>query len=491
METKINYLYSLISDDQIFVSFNNYISQLRSILDEAKVKLDNKVTGNKITPVVASLADVYSKIESKVVDKYINEKYKAHFPDLSNETLETYFEQATFLEKTFLDFEKGIKIKYMSDLEEMEIKVINIFNGIKATFDRLISMMKTNTNNYYDTLQKEIDFIWKTKVPKENNLNSEEEKKIEMEKNMQIINIFNYSIKVIKNPNILVEKPKENDEKKVKTEEKQTANNKEKSIPNNKESHLNLEPKLYLTDEDVYNIVSEIYSYDLKLINKSEYILDIEKEKIKVAKLTEKLLASALAEPNKTEEISDEEMDQLDKLLNKKDNFFRFLLALNNYRANGNCDMRLKEFNFVVKIFNKCLDNLIRYKDKNLESLLIILSETFYMTKDKEKRYIQKEIQSHEIFLQKEFWEHNLSDLINEELNKIENAEPKETSEISKEIKNKRIREILETRLITFSNYMKDFTASKDTILSIINQYIVNYQLEDLKPIIQSLLDDE
>ena len=46
--------------------------------------------------------------------------------------------------------------------------------------------------------------------------------------------------------------------------------------------------KLFLNDEDIYNIVSTLYNYDFKMLNKTDYNLDIEKEKLKVIKLSEK-----------------------------------------------------------------------------------------------------------------------------------------------------------------------------------------------------------
>ena len=74
--------------------------------------------------------------------------------------------------------------------------------------------------------------------------------------------------------------------------------------------------KIFLSNEDIYNIMKEIYNYDFISINKEDYNLDNEKQKLKVLDLTKKLLSYDLNKHIK-EKISDEEVKMLNNLLKK------------------------------------------------------------------------------------------------------------------------------------------------------------------------------
>ena len=97
--------------------------------------------------------------------------------------------------------------------------------------------------------------------------------------------------------------------------------------------------KLFLSEEDVYNIVSKIYNYDFKMLNKSDYNLDIEKEKLKVSELAAKLL-SFNKEKNINEIITDEEVNELFESLKDRETFLKFFIMLNNYRTTGKYEAR-------------------------------------------------------------------------------------------------------------------------------------------------------
>ena len=43
-----------------------------------------------------------------------------------------------------------------------------------------------------------------------------------------------------------------------------------------------IKKEIALTEEDIYNIVETLYNFDLKMLDKSSYILDIEKNKIEL-----------------------------------------------------------------------------------------------------------------------------------------------------------------------------------------------------------------
>ena len=81
---------------------------------------------------------------------------------------------------------------------------------------------------------------------------------------------------------------------------------------NSDEDNKIVNSKLLLSEEDIFNIIKEIYNYDFISINKSEYDLEIEKEKLKILDLTKKLLSYDF-KLEKIEIITNDEI----KILNK------------------------------------------------------------------------------------------------------------------------------------------------------------------------------
>jgi len=460
--SQINRLFSIITDSKIFDAFNNSLSNLENILQESSIKFDKKFFGENIRPIASSLMETYAEIESKVVDNYISKKYNKHLMITNNEPLQTNIEQAKYLEKTFFDFEEGSKIKFFNDLKEMENKAIKVFNEMKSTVGYIIITLKNTGTEYLDLLQKEIDSIWKIdlKINQKNDNKSDTKEEINLKNNYDLNN-FKYKIKIIENPNVRVEE-EENDI----------------GIRKRTEEILFEDNEITLKDEDIYDIVYTLYNYDFKLLNKTDYNLDIEKEKIKVIKLTEKLLSFDTSN-NIDENITDEEINMLYELLNNIDNLEKFYVILNNHRATGRYSMTERAFNIIKNIFYKALDYLSKNNQKKIEELTIILSQTFYMIKDKKKIYLQEGIKDHDLFKNKEFWEHHLNEIINDELKKMEKDEKDGNIILSKQCKNNKIKEIIVTKLVPFSNYMSDFGVPKEMILSIINPIMDKYNLDE------------
>ena len=184
-------------------------------------------------------------------------------------------------------------------------------------------------------------------------------------------------------------------------------------------------------------------------------------------------------------------MNKLYGLLNNKNNLMKFLIILNNYRATGRCNMTEEVFKILEKIFNISLDYLLKEKDKNIEGLIIILSQTFYIIKNEKKIYLQEIIKNHDLFKREEFWKKHLEDIINEEIYKIEENEKSLRIVFSKELKVKKIKELIIAKIIPFSNNMLEFGASKESILKIINPIMDKYNLDENSRIMSlSLLEE-
>ena len=485
VNAKINNLYSIITNDSIFYSLNKSLSNLSDILQESKVKFDKNNIKKSIPPLLKTLFQAYEQIESKVVDNYIREKYNKQLVGLSDEKLEKIIEQVKYLEQSFYNLEEGSKNKFLKVLKKMEIKTIKIFNEIKNTIDNIILSSKnknkdSNNNDYLDILQKEINSIWGIAIENENKVNNKDEEKKEKElvlKNSKDLDNYEYKIKIINQPNI-------------NAEDIEIDLNDKNDIRNKTETIIFEENILTLTDEDIYDIVSIIYSYDFKMVNKSDYNIDKEKEKIKVKNLLNKLLFFD-ASKNIKDIITDEEVSELNELLNDKDNLMKFFLLFNNFRAKGKHQLEERVYNIMKNIFNKGQDYLLENKEKDLVNLIIALSQTFYMKKDEKKIYLEKVIKDHDLFKKQDFWVNHLNNTINEELNNFEMQQNEIKNKLTKEIYCKKIKEIIITKLIAFINYTKEFEVPKEIILNAINPIIDKYKLEEKSKIfIFSLLEE-
>ena len=475
VEAQINSLFSIVIKENIFDEFNNSLSNLFKILQESSKKMEDEFFENSIRQIANSLFETYSQIESKVIDNYIRKKYNKQLVGLNADTLETNIEQAKYLEKTFFDFEKESKITFFDDLNQMEYKTIKAFYGMKNTVERYIDILKKKDNEYLNILQKEMIGVEK-KFDLDNKDESHSHDELKLKNNNAKDN-FEYKIKIIYQPIIRVEAQNEKENNEEITNNK--SSEKETVIKNN---------ELTLKDVDIFNIVSTLYSYDLKMLNKSEYNLNKEKEKFKLIKLSEKLISNE----KENEIITDEEVNELYNLLNDQENYFRFFLILNNFRTTGQFEMSERIFNIIKIIFNKSLDYLLIKKDRKLKDLIIILSQTFYTIKEGERIFFQKVIKDHDLFKKKEFWANHLKDIINEDINRLETDIKNELIVFSKEDKERKIKDIIISKLIPISLSMKGFDVPKEMILYIINPFIYKYNLEEnSKKALLSLLEQK
>ena len=529
VKTQIDNLFSIITNEKIFIAFKTSLANLSKVIKESTIKYDQKSFNQYIINIASSLYETHAEIEKQVIDDYISKNYNRHLPEMGNEPLSTKIEQANYLEKTFLDFEEGSKNILFDNIKEMDEKVVKVFNDMKNTVENIISVLKANSMDFLDVLQNEINLI--TKMGNEGNENSnknqESEKKVGL-KNNEKLDIFKYRIKIINDSIIKVKKPtlindkdnenknQEKNDKKTKNKEKKNKDNKEIKNKENKENKeksdkenkekvnkekeekskiksisKDNEEELILTDEDIYNIVSTLYNYNFKMLDKSEYNLEREKEKLIVNQLSEKLFSYKLKN-NTKETITDEEVNHLYELLKNIDNLIKFFILLNNFRATGKFEMTESIFNIIKNIFYIALDYIFVKPNKELDGLIIVLSQTFYIEKDDKKIYIQEVIKDHALFQKEEFWKDHLNTIIDEEINKIEKNEKIGKMVFPKGVKMRKIKEIITTKIVPISSYMSEFGASKELILKVINPIIDKYNLDETTKILcLSLIKDK
>lgn len=483
MEVQIKSIFSIVSDSTLFDAFNNSILNLEKILNDSLYKFDKKFIGKNAEEMANSLWEKYSQIEDFLVDDYINEKYNKHIDGLSKESLENQIEQVKYLEKTFLDFEEKVKNKFIDNLKLMENKAVSLLNEMKDMINSILDLFYNKEKNNLEILEKETDLI---KEMEENALDIEDinDNESNLVGELDINNIididkYKYTIKIIEKPNITImgEQKKNKKGEKNKDKNRNTYENKK----NNNE--------LNLTKEDIYNIISKFYEYDFTMINKSVYNLDKEKEKLETTKLSEKLLSYDI-EQNIPETITKEEINRLFDLLKEKDNLERFFMSLNNYRIKGNYEMTETVFNIIKKIFFIAQDNLQEKSEKGLENLIIILSQTFYLKRNNTKMYLQEVIKEHSLFKSQAFWKNHIEQIIKDEIDAIEKDEKEGKIIYTKETKEKKKKEIIMTKLLPFTTYMKEFGLDKNIILNLINPIMEQYNFdENSKNLPLSILD--
>ena len=503
IQLQINYLLNITNNLKIFDDITNEFSNLILIFrDYQKILEDNPQAedkpNSKIKSTIDSLMEKYEEIENKIVDGYISIKYNENVDMKEDFILENKIEEVHFLEKTFFGFEEISKKDFIKDNQEIEKKAINSFNILKNQIKNFVEIILKNDNINLINKQNEIDFIWNnTRLKEDKNISSKSGDsfkyciRILMDPKINIIERGD-NIEIFKSQTQVIPKSKlENKEEKKKSKLNffKMFNKEKENFHEEENKEENKKKYFILNDEDIYNIVAKIYSLDLYFIDKSSYILDIEREKIEIRKLSEKLLGIDL-NYNKTEPISDSEADKLISLLYNKENIYKFFMMLNNFRGTGKYEMSERVFNIALNIFNKTQDFLLKNKAKNIENLVIILSQTFYLIEEGNKKYIQEAIKNHPLFQSSEFWENQIRTNIDEHIEKNKLNIKKMNLDLSESEYQKRLDEIILSQFAPLSGHMGNFGISNDIILGIANKIFEYYHTgEKTQNLILSLLN--
>lgn len=495
VQKQINNLF-LILDSRVFIDFSKTVSEFSEILEESSNLIKSQNRSENIEPIANSLMTSFKDFENKIIDEYIWEKYNKHIPDLDKEPLNQNIDSINFLERTFLQFEEGQKKSFFNDLKTAEKKIVGIFVQMKKIVEKVIKMLDEFYKEFLDILKNMKDEFINSNIGE--TADGTEELKF---KKIDYSDAFKYMIKIIDNPKIKVENSDKIDDSEKKGESEK---NKDKQIKNDKdkikERTSKLDDKttpmpseedsfLTLTKEDVYNIVKKIYDYDFKLLNRDDYNLELEGEKLKVFNYSKKLLSFNM-ENNKAEEITDEEVNDFYAILKTKENKYHFLIYLNNYRASGKYLLPERVYNIITKILNMIEDDLMKKMDFKTENLCLILSQTFYILKEDKKIYLIDGVKDHPIFKQKEFWENHLNQMIEADINKIEAIAKKDEIKFSKERKQQKINELILTKVMPTSKNMSEFGISKENILKTIEPIMTKYNIDQsTRAMISSLID--
>lgn len=216
-----------------------------------------------------------------------------------------------------------------------------------------------------------------------------------------------------------------------------------------------------------------------QLINIKDLNLEEEKEKIKMNHLTIKLLSNIKKEYTEKEElnITQNELDLIESLLEKRCNRIVFLHKLNKFRALGNYMITKVLYSIISKYFIKILNFIKKDYDAFPAKNVIVLSQTYYMIEKEEKIYIQEDIKEHEIFKDNKFWENLFIFFMNKEIQKLRKSfDLNEEKSDEKSHYNK----LAFGQIMTICNNMLEFGYNKDDIYKFIEPKIKYYNLDEI-----------
>ena len=481
IQSQLNDLINFLSVTQsTLFALDKSISSLDEIIQNAEEKNKNnfkniKNLNDNYHNQYLLMINSFENLENKIVKRYISNKYreKVEYHGNDDNIIKNCVSISKKLENSFINFKKDEMKEYLyeynNNLENI-IKNKIIYNSV---FEDCIKSIINGLNSYYknliNSIHKELSDFEEERLNIQENGNIYNKIK-EKEMNSLIYNFFDtkkYNIKIIKN-NVV--------KKDSKDSEWTTLN------INDGNHGFKQNSKISLTDEDIYNIVKEIYDYDFVSINKEDYDLEIQKEKMKIHNLSKKLLSYDLKKDIK-ESITDDEVKTLYNFIkieeNNYENVIFFISDLYQFRAEGHFEMPKRVFDIINNILQNILDEMLNAKEEDDEKIklissIIMISFTYYITKNKEKYYLKEEIKDHKVFKSKEFWNDYTVSQIDEDLEKLE----KNFDDNNKEKMKDKINNILLSKIFALNNIMKEFGMNKDDIIDTIENLMDKYQTD-------------
>ena len=457
------------SIDANILMIKQFLSNMENIEENMKIKSEfihgqNNFIFNSFQAIENEIVEDYFKNKyniklKKVKDKNKNKESKTHKEKLIDECnkIEKDF---SFLSNEISNLIKKYIQQFNSEILEIKSKMIDFYKSTKNNLINIIKNIKEVHNNPIITEEKNIQSLENNNI-KNKEFKSEFEDYLNLaitEKELSyLLEIKKYKIQIIDKNEIRL--------------------NKLFNFKENKDI-----PSIIINCKDIYNIVEEIYKYNFKLIDKTNYVLDIEKIKIDIIEQIGKLFGYDFFSFTKTkiEIFSEEELNNFINIIFSNEEYvILFLSYLNNYRTKGRFKIIEEQFNILKVILSKISDYLLDHNNSNIYTSVIILSQTFYMIINGKNYYLQNEIKHKKFFIQKEFWKNFLENKINDEINIFE----QETSHMNlkEETKKLKIEEIILSKLISLIPSFTGFDLSKESINDILLFLIDKFNIDEEK----------
>ena len=458
--------------DNIFTLLNETINSIQEFISNSQNKamnIENK--RGKILDQNTIFSKSLDETISKIFDNYIKKKFTFNLKENDIEEKDKLLEKSKTLEIELFNIQLSGKelindyIKnYNNKLPLVKEQIIKFNESVFKQIQIVPNLIKLICKELFSELDKRKEIFILKEISNENldyQINDDKELN-------EAISIPNYSIKFLE---------EENDSTAVVKLNKYKPFYKKNSR----------DQVISLSDSDIYNIVEEIYKLKFKTIDENQYNLDLEKQKIEIVNLSEKLLSFDL-EKNLPENISDEEIEKLYEMIGSNNELaIRFLLYLNNFRGTGKFELTKRVYNTVLKYLSKIADNIIDKSDKKINHLIIILSQTFYIMKNNNKYFLQQDFKTHKYFQKEEYWRDNLVEMIVDEIKNMENDQLKYEIKLTESKKQKKICDIVFSKIIAQVNNMNQFNLSEEKIKNVVVPLLDKYNIsEDMRKSIEA-----
>ena len=184
---------------------------------------------------------------------------------------------------------------------------------------------------------------------------------------------------------------------------------------------------------------------------------------------------------NENNSITQEEVEELSKLIDDKSNRFVFLRNINTFRKYGQFEIPEREFNIICDLFNKIADKIKKENDYDSLKNIIILSKTYYKLENNKKIYIQEIIKKNQLFKEKEVWEDYVNSSILKEVQKHLNNDIKDPSlrDSQKLMEKDKYSKIIFAQILPLINNMITYELNDDIIKSISQTLISYYKIDE------------
>ena len=492
--------------NNLFLSYYQNLSLFSESLGLCSVSLKDKIEKTKTT--INEIKSNYNKDKSKFEEKY------STFDTINKDMSAMYFDQ----EKNIVDFLIKSRPKIPRDKDEDDL-ILKIFDSLdnqeamKNKFKGLGNFGKAFNDSYNEKFEKIKNATTAFYKDFESFMNSifnfykksffAPIKDFVTDKNNTQLKAEHFN----ENLNSVLKKIDENfseinfDIYKINTIKYNTKD--ENHLSENGKNLMQIIRKKKFDEKDIFYVAQKMNNFEF--VDKKEYILDIEKEKIKLLEKLNKLFRYANknrvkknsenksnsnsednlidVDKNKVEEPNDEDFNYICKLMKKKEYRDYLLTKLNNFRAEGSLEMPENVYNYFVKIFLEIMKYLVKEKEKdsvkelNIDytatRYIFILSQTFYYKKDKEKIYLQNGIKNQKIFQSDEFWIKLLEYNIKQEMDKLASKSQKKFDEKEKG------KEICIMQILPYLSGFDGFGVSKEAVDKITNFFIKKYELNE------------
>ena len=188
-------------------------------------------------------------------------------------------------------------------------------------------------------------------------------------------------------------------------------NNSKNGSIKNSINKINVEEDLqemdYYQEEEMFMTIKKMME-KFELLDNNNFDIISEEEKLRCKYLTLKILSFAPTNKiyaNQIPNITQEEVKEIDGMLQKKQNRVIFIQKLSQFRTRGIFEIPEKEYKILSLLFNTIVQIVEKDQDYDSAVNVIILSQTYYVIKNKQKQYLQKAIMDNKLFKTKQFWE--------------------------------------------------------------------------------------